>query len=218
MAQARRVRLSTIQMTDLWRRATIVASRVRLAYAAGMRRIAPLLAFTLLLCVAARPAQEQPQAAQVLGSAESEAAAQHKAIFVVFGASWCPPCREMEAFLGDPEIRRSMEKYFVLVSFHVSEERGKHPELNSPGAAKLVADFGGESGGVPFLVFLDAQGQLLINSNRPVKGKPNGENIGYPALPVEIDWFMTMLQKTLPSLPKAEARTIETWLRRASSR
>ncbi|MGA7791436.1 MAG: hypothetical protein WCA19_00265 [Candidatus Acidiferrales bacterium] len=52
-----------------------------------------------------------------------------------------------------------------------------------------MADFGGASGGVPFLVFLDAQGRLLINSNRPVKRKSNGENIGYPALPVEIDWF-----------------------------
>ncbi len=79
-----------------------------------------------------------------------------------------------------------------------------------------MANFGGASGAVPFLVFLDAQGQLLINSNRPVKRKPNGENIGYPALPVEIDWFLTMLQKTLPSMAKADTRTIETWLRRAS--
>jgi len=122
----------------------------------------------------------------------------------------------METFLDDREIRQILEKYFVLVSLHVFEERGKHPELNNPGAAKLVADFGGESGGVPFLVFLDAQGRLLINSNRPVKRKPNGENIGYPALPVEIDWFMAMLQKTLPSLTKADTQTVETWLRRAS--
>ncbi len=118
--------------------------------------------------------------------------------------------------MNDREICPILEKYFVFASLHVFEERGKHPDLNSPGAAKLVADFGGESGGVPFLVFLDAQGQLLINSNRPVKRKPNGENIGYPALPVEIDWFLTMLQKNLPSLTNADTRTIATWLRRAS--
>jgi len=186
--------------------------------AGAMQRILRSLALPLLLCVVAHAAQEQPRAEQMLATAESEAVAQHKVIFLVFGASWCAPCREMGAFLDDPEIRPILEKYFVLVSFHVFEERGKHPDLNNPGAAKLVADFGGESGGVPFLVFLDAQGQLLINSNRPVKRKPNGENIGYPALPVEIDWFMTMLQKTLPSLAKADARTIETWLRRVSPR
>jgi len=183
-----------------------------------MRRILRFLVLPFLLCVAAQAAQEQPHAEQVLATAKSEAVAQHKAIFLVFGASWCPPCRELETFLDDREIRPILEKYFVLVSLAVFEERGEHPELNNPGAAKLVADFGGEAGGVPFLVFLDAQGQLLINSNRPVKRKPNGENIGYPALPVEIDWFMTMLQKTLPSLPKADARTIQTWLRKASPR
>jgi thiol-disulfide isomerase/thioredoxin len=170
----------------------------------------------MLMCIAGHAAQQPPSAEQVLASAKSEAVAQHKFIFLTFGASWCPPCGQMESFLDDREIRPILEKYFVLASLHVFEEKGKHAELNNRGAAKLVADFGGESGGVPFLVFLDAQGQLLINSNRPVKRKPKGENIGYPALPVEIDWFLTMLQKSLPSLTKADAQTIETWLRRAS--
>jgi len=128
------------------------------------------------MCIAGHAAQRPPSAEQVLASAKSEAVAQHKLIFLTFGAYWCPPCRQMETFLDDREIRQILEKYFVLVSLHVFEERGKHPELNNPGAAKLVADFGGESGGVPFLVFLDAQGRLLINSNRPVKRKPNGKH------------------------------------------
>jgi len=182
-----------------------------------MRRILPFLALSFLLCVPVHAAQEPPRAEQVLAAAKADAVAQNKPIFLVFGASWCPPCRQMEAFMGDSKIRPILEKYFVLVSLHVLEQRGKHPELNSPGSEKLLSDFGGESMGVPFLVVLDPQGQLLINSNRPVKRKPAGENIGYPALPVEIDWFMTMLQKTLPALTKADADTIETWLRKASS-
>jgi thioredoxin-related protein len=190
----------------------------RLNYAPCMRRILLLLVLQFLMCIAAYAAQQHPSAEQVLATAKSVAVEQHKDIFLVFGASWCPPCREMEAFLEDREIRPILEKYFVIATLNVQEERGKHPELNSPGGEKLVADFGGESAGVPFIVFLDEQGQLLINSKRPSKGKPNGENVGYPALPVEIDWFMMMLQKTLPSLTKADARTIETWLRRASAR
>lgn len=186
-------------------------------YNQPMRQVLPLIILQFLLCFSVQAAQQQPSAEQVLASAKSEAVAEHKPIFLVFGASWCPPCHEMDAFMRDKQIRPILEKYFVLASLHVEEERGKHPELNSPGSEKLLGDFGGESMGVPFVVFLDEQGQLLINSNRPVKGKPAGENVGYPALPVEIDWFMTMLRKSVPTLPKADADTIESWLRRASS-
>ncbi|HTC62637.1 MAG TPA: thioredoxin family protein [Candidatus Saccharimonadales bacterium] len=165
----------------------------------------------------AHAAQQRPGAEQVLASAESAAVAQHKPIFLVFGASWCPPCRQMEVFMEDPKIHPILEKYFVLAHLNVLEQRGKHPELNSPGSEKLLADYGGESMGVPFIVFLDAQGQPLINSSRPVNRKSKGDNIGYPALPVEIDWFMAMLRKTIPSLAKSDADVIEMWLRRASS-
>jgi thioredoxin-related protein len=181
-----------------------------------MRKILPLLAVLFLFCLDAYAAQQRPNAEQVLAAAKSAATEQHKDIYLVFGASWCQPCHEMEAFMEDRKIRPILEKYFVIADLNVEEERGKHPELNSPGAEKLVADFGGKDGGVPFIVFLDEQGQLLINSNRPSKGNPNGENVGYPALPVEIDWFMQMLKKTVPSMTESDARTIENWLRRAS--
>ena len=183
-----------------------------------MRRILPMAALQFLLCFSAHAAQQPPSAEEVMATAKSEAVAEHKPIFLVFGASWCPPCRQMEVFMGDQKIRPILEKYFVIATLHVLEQRGKHPELNSPGSEKLLGDYGGESMGVPFIVFADDHGQLIINSNRPVKSKPAGENVGYPALPVEIDWFMTMLKKTVPTLPKADADTIENWLRRASSR
>ena len=182
-----------------------------------MRRVLPLIVLQFLLCIPVRAAQQPASAEQVLAAAKSEALAEHKPIFLVFGASWCGPCHAMEAFLNDKKIHPILEKYFVLAALHVREEQGKHPELNSPGSEKLLGDFGGESMGIPFLVFLDEQGQLVINSNRPVKGKPVGENVGYPAVPVEISWFMTMLKKTLPALTKADEDAIETWLQRASS-
>jgi thiol-disulfide isomerase/thioredoxin len=174
------------------------------------------LAVALLLCTPVCAAQKPLSAEQVLATAKTEAAAQHKDIFVIFGASWCPPCRMMEKFMETREIHPIFEKYFVVANLNVYEERGKHPELNSPGAEKLVVDYGGESNGVPFLVFLNEQGELIVNSNRPVKGKPKGENVGYPALPEEIDWFMSMLKTTLPSLTTDEARIVEAWLRKHS--
>src|ERR1700722_11742978 len=150
-----------------------------------MRRILPLLTILFLGTAIACTAQQAPSADQVLDSAKSDALARHKPIFLVFGASWCPPCRQLEVFMRDPNIRPVLEKYFVLAHLNIEEERGKHPELNSRGGEKLVGDYGGKSMGVPFIAFLDGQGQLLVNSNRPEKGKQPGENIGYPALPVE---------------------------------
>jgi len=189
-------------------------------YSVPVRRTVPFLwvfLFFGFLSASAVQAQPRPSADEVLAAAKIDAAAQHKNIFLVFGASWCPPCRELDSFMADREIRPILEKYFVLAHLSVFEQRGKHPEWNNPGGEKLVADFGGEAGGVPFLVFLDAQGHPLINSNRPVKGKAKGENVGYPALPDEIDWFMSMLRQTLPSLTAPDARAIEIWLRKHSA-
>jgi thioredoxin-related protein len=189
-----------------------------LAYAPRLRKIVPALVLPFLMSVVAYAAQQRPSAERVLADAKSAAVEQHKDIFLVFGASWCQPCHELEAFVADRKIRPILGKYFVIADLSVEEEHGKHPELNSPGAEKLLEDFGNKDGGVPFIVFLDQQGQLLINSNRPSMGKDKGGNVGYPAAPEEIDWFMQMLRKTLPSLSESDAHTIETWLRRASPR
>lgn len=176
------------------------------------------LLFGLLLCIAASAGQQRPAADQVLATAKAAAAAQHKHIFLVFGASWCPPCHLLDAFLADPEMRPLIDKHFVVAELSVEEERGDHPELNSPGGDKLLADLGGKDAGVPFLVFLDERGEAVVNSNRPTTGSAKGENVGYPVLPEEIDWFMSMLQKTLPSQTAADASTIQNWLRKAAAR
>jgi thioredoxin-related protein len=181
-----------------------------------MRKLLPPLMLLLLMSVGAYAAQQRHSAEQVLAAAKSAAVEQHKNIFLVFGASWCKPCHQIEAFMEDGKIRPILQKYFVIANLNIEEEQGKHPELNSPGGEKLVGDFGGKDRGVPFIVFLDEQGKLLINSNRPARGKDKGGNVGYPAAPEEIDWFMQMLRKTLPSL--ADSDTIETWLRRATPR
>jgi thiol-disulfide isomerase/thioredoxin len=172
----------------------------------------------LLLCVVADASPQRPSADRVLAIAKAAAAAQHKHIFLVFGASWCPPCRELEAFLADRQMRPLIDKHFVVAELSVEEERGKHPELNSPGADKLLADLGGKDAGVPFIVFLDERGQSVVNSNRPAKAGAEGGNVGYPVLPEEIDWFMSMLRQTIPSQAAADALTIQDWLREAAGR
>lgn len=177
-------------------------------------KIWALLLLALVVCISPCAGQQRQTADQILSSAKAAAAKDHKHVFLVFGASWCPPCHELEAFLKDRRMRPLVDKHFVVAELAVEEERGKHPELNTPGGDKFRTDLGGKDSGVPFIVFLDEQGHPVVNSYRD--NKP-GQNIGYPVLPEEIDWFMTMLQKTLPEQTAADARAIRSWLQAAAA-
>ena len=93
------------------------------------------------------------------------------------------------------------------------QEHAEKAVLNTPGGEALEAQFGSKSTGLPFFAFLDEHGELIANSNRPVPGKPDGENIGHPMAPEEVDHFMRMLRKAVPALSPADAQLIETYLR-----
>lgn len=54
--------------------------------------------------------------------------------------------------------------------------------------------------------------EVRCHSVRIDKGKPR-DNVGHPVLPEEIDWFMSMLGKAVPSLSKGDAQAIQNWLR-----
>ncbi len=164
---------------------------------------------------AAMAAAQPPSASEVLSEAREQAAVQHKNIFLTFGASWCGPCHRLERFLNAPEIAPVLQKYFVFARLHVAEEHGEHPELESPGAQKMLTELGGDAGGIPFIFFLDADGTKLADSNRPTGGKPRFANVGYPDTREEIAWFMAMLKKGAPEMTDEERRVVDGNLRMA---
>jgi thioredoxin-related protein len=155
---------------------------------------------------------QKSSADHVLRDAERQAVSQRKKILLVFGASWCEPCREFDAFLDDQKIRSVLVSHFAIARLTAGEEVQNHPELNSPGAEDLMVKFGGATSGLPFTVVLDAKGNMIINSNRPVKGTAQTINMGYPSKPAGIPWFMLMLRKGAPSLSESELRMMEEWL------
>jgi thiol-disulfide isomerase/thioredoxin len=184
-----------------------------------MRKIRLGVALMLLVTASSLAAQDPPSAERVLADAKAQAAQQHKNIFLIFRASWCEPCKQLEAFIETPEIGSILKKHFVIARVSIGEEYGDNPRLNSPGGGKLLVEVGGATGGeggVPFIVLLDAKRRFIASSNRPVKGKAGVEGIGYPTEPEEIDWFMTMLKKGAPSLTKDDAQVVEEWLRKGA--
>jgi hypothetical protein len=46
-----------------------------------------------------------------------------------------------------------------------------------------------------------------------VNSKRDGQNIGYPGEPQEIDWFVQMMRKAAPKMSETDLKTIEAALR-----
>ena len=104
-----------------------------------------------------------------------------------------------------------LEKHFVTVKLVVHETAQKK-DLENPGSEAVLKQLDGADAGLPFFAFVDAKGELIVNSKRPVAGK-GGNNIGHPFAPEEIAWFMTMLKKAAPRLTSIESGTVENWLK-----
>lgn len=168
------------------------------------------LLLTLVLMIATVAAAQKGSAADgIVAAAVAKAAQEHKIVFLDFGATWCGNCHLLDSYLAAPEIKPIIDKYFVIADLNVQEEAGKHPERNTPGGEKLYkAMGGGDDGGVPFFVFLDEKGKKIVDSAAPKTG-----NVGYPVAPEEIDWFMVMVKKAVPSMTKQELKTLEGTLR-----
>jgi len=154
----------------------------------------------------------EPTANDILSQARATATAQHKNILLIFSASWCGPCHMFQHFLDDPTIAPIMNKAFVITTLDADEHPTDTKHHDTPGAVDLRAKLGGAAVGIPYLVMLTPAGHPIVNSLRPDPSAPAGGNIGYPAVPAEIDWFMQMLQKSAPTLTPQDTATIHAWL------
>ena len=168
-----------------------------------------LAGLAAMLTAPALTAQTEP-ADTLFAQAKSTAAAQHKNVLLVFSASWCGPCKLYEHFLDDPQMKPITEKAFVVQRIDVGEQPGDTKHADTPGGVALRTALGaaGEPG-FPFLVITDANGKPIVNSYRD--GNTN-QNVGYPAIPAEIDWYLKMLQRAAPTLSPSDLAATRTWL------
>jgi thiol:disulfide interchange protein len=152
-----------------------------------------------------------PPAREVVADAVRAAAAENKAVLIEFGASWCTWCTNFQNFVQSNDAGRVMRDNFVVVTLVVREAEGKEV-LEHPGGAELMTEWGGAESGLPFYVFLDAEGRKVADSN----AMPDGGNIGYPVTKVEIERFMSLLDTAAPRLTSAARATVLGYLQKAA--
>jgi hypothetical protein len=63
--------------------------------------------------------------------------------------------------------------------------------------------------GFPFIVMTGDSGEPLANSY--LNGKTDG-NVGYPALPLEIDWYVAIMKHAAPALTAQDLKATHEWL------
>lgn len=160
-----------------------------------------------------------PPAAVILHRAEVKARAEHKSIMLEFGASWCVNCKLYDRMLADPTMHAILSKAFVFTTMDTGENPHDKRHADTPGGVAFEDSVGGKGAGWPFLVILNAEGKPIINSYRPdARSKTGKANIGYPVLPQEIDWFMTMVRRGGPSLSHADLAKVRAWLTAEAAR
>ena len=173
----------------------------------------------LLMSAAATSAQKPLKADDILKGAKLKAADQNKVIFVIFGASWCDACHQLDSFLTLPEVAAIFDKYFVIAELTFGEGAAGHPDWDNPGADTLVLKYGGLSPGGdvsrPFIAILAPKAKLIVHSSPPEKAKAGSPAGGFPIEPAEIKSFLAMLQKAAPSMTDEEMHKIQDGLRKA---
>jgi len=159
-----------------------------------------LMVVALLAAVFSFSAAGQTTAApasELLKVAYQQAAKEKKNVFVIFHASWCGWCHKMDTSMNDPSCKKFFTDNYVIVHLVVDESKGKQ-HLENPGAEELKVKHNGANQGIPFWLVFDKDGQLLADSKirKEGDGPDAGDNSGCPASEKEVEYFITVLQKT----------------------
>ncbi|MEX0727422.1 MAG: thioredoxin family protein, partial [Planctomycetaceae bacterium] len=123
---------------------------------------------------------EPLDAKTLLDEALAQAKTENKRVIVQETATWCGPCWSLSRFLQ--QHRDLWETDYIWVKM----------DHRWTGAQNLMAELRQEAeAGVPWWAILDADGKILVTSNTP-----EGNNIGFPSAPAEIEHFRTMVEQT----------------------
>lgn len=176
-----------------------------------MKRI--LFSLLLLSLVSVKAYTQAPPltADQILKEAYAEAAFNHKKVIIIFHASWCGWCHRMDSSMNDASCKKYFDENFVVRHLVVDESKDKK-ELENPGANELRTKYHGDGIGIPFWLIMDDKGNLLADSKMRAAGAgldAPGDNMGCPAQPNEVAYFIATLKK-ITKLSTAQELALKT--------
>jgi hypothetical protein len=155
----------------------------------------------------AKARQAPPAADQVVTEACAQAAKAHKKVFIIFHASWCGWCHKMDTAMNDAGCRKAFADNYEIRHITVLEN-GANKALENPGGKELLAKYHGDQEGIPFWLILNTNGEMLADSRmKDPTGTPR--NVGCPAQPAEVDYFVGVLSKT-SKMKHAELEAVRT--------
>ncbi|HEY6061997.1 MAG TPA: thioredoxin family protein [Chitinophagaceae bacterium] len=162
------------------------------------------IAFSMLFSVGAKAQSSARSASELLKEAYQSAAANNKNVFIMFHASWCGWCHKMDKSMNDETCKKFFEDNFVICHLVVDESADKK-NLENPGADEFRKKYYGDGQGIPFWLVFDKEGILLADSKMRDEGAgpETGENTGCPASEKEVEYFISVLQKTTKLNPAA---------------
>ncbi|MBC7835036.1 MAG: thioredoxin family protein [Phycisphaerales bacterium] len=141
----------------------------------------------------AAPHSAEESLSQSLAKAKSE----NKMVFLHFGAPWCGWCHPLENWMAKPEVADILGKDFIDLKIDTDRDTGGKDALKK---------YAKTDGGIPWFVFLSADGAPIVTSDGP-KG-----NVGFPAAPEEIEHFVSMLTNAKKSMTAEDVQTLKTSL------
>lgn len=130
----------------------------------------------------------------VLDAAMADAKKDGKQVFLHFGAPWCGWCHKLEGWMEQPVIASLLTKEFVDCKIDMDR---------TTGAETVAKKFRKKDGGIPWFCFLSADGAKVADSDGA-----DGNNVGFPYEPAEIEHFKTMLTNAAKKLTAEEIETI----------
>lgn len=155
-------------------------------------------------------AQEIASADAVLKEATAFAKIENKNVLVIFTASWCSWCHKMQDNINDSSVKAFFDANYVVRYLTVKETPEKK-NLENRGADLLLIKYHGNKSGIPFWLVFDGDAKLLADSKsrKAGEGPAQGSNVGCPATPEEVNYFIEVLSKTSAIKP-GEAEKIRT--------
>ncbi len=158
----------------------------------------------------------RPSAAALLSAAEAQAGREHKNVFLIFHASWCPWCHRLDALLSAPTLKPFFDKNYVIIRIDGLEAPAQLG-LENAGWKDMMATYGATGQGIPYWLFLGPKGNILASCRSPFdldsKGVPGCMGFPDKGQPKDLAFFVEDIQESAPHYEAAFDTNLRAYLK-----